>query len=70
MLPRQWYILYLPAAIASTEEERHSIAPLKLFSLFDPSEPLFDYWGCHPVIVYRRVHLFFGRPLWIGEAQR
>ncbi len=57
-------------AIASAEEERHSVAPLKLFSLFDPSEPLFDCWGWHPAIVYRRVHLFFGHPLWIDEAQR
>ena len=60
----------LPVAIASTEEKRHSVAPLKLFSLFDPSEPLFDCWGWHPAIVYHRVHLFFGRPLWIDEAQR
>ena len=60
----------LPVAIASTEEERHSIAPLKLFSLFDPSEPLFDCWGWHPAIVYRRVNLLFGRPIWIREAQR
>ena len=57
-------------AIASTEEERHSLAPLKLFSLFDPSEPLFDCWGWHPAIVYRRVKLLFGRPLWITDAQR
>jgi 1-acyl-sn-glycerol-3-phosphate acyltransferase len=60
----------LPVAIASTEEERHDLAPLKLFSLFDPSEPLFDCGGWHPAIVYRRVHLLFGRPLWIDEAQR
>ncbi len=60
----------LPVAIASTEEERHSVAPLKLFSLFDPSEPLFDCWGWHPAIIYRRVHLLFGRPYKIGEAQR
>jgi 1-acyl-sn-glycerol-3-phosphate acyltransferase len=60
----------LPVAIVSSEEARHPLAPLKLFSLFDPSEPLFDCWGWHPAIVYRRVHLLFGRPLWIGEAQR
>ena len=60
----------LPVAIASTEEERHSLAPLKLFSLFDPSEPLFDCWGWHPAIVYRRVNLLFGRPIWITDAQR
>ena len=60
----------LPVAIASTEEERHSVAPLKLFSLFDPSEPLFDCWGWHPAIVYHRVNVLFGRPIWITEAER
>ena len=60
----------LPVAIASTEEKRHSVAPLKLFSLFDPSEPLFDCWGWHPAIVYRRVNILFGHPIWITEAER
>jgi len=60
----------LPVAIASTDEERHDLAPLKLFSLFDPSEPLFDRGGWHSAIVYRRVHLLFGSPFWIDEAQR
>jgi hypothetical protein len=57
-------------AIAATAEERHAVAPLKLFSFFDPSEPLFDCWGWHPAIIYRHVHLLFGRPLWIDDAQR
>ncbi|ELS04392.1 1-acyl-sn-glycerol-3-phosphate acyltransferase [Xenococcus sp. PCC 7305] len=60
----------LPVAIASTEEYRHSVAPLKLFSLFDPSEPLFDCGGWHPAIVYRSVNILFGHPIWITEAQR
>ncbi len=60
----------LPVAIASTDEKRHSLAPLKLFSLFDPSEPLFDCWGWHPAIVYRRVNILFGHPIWITEAER
>jgi 1-acyl-sn-glycerol-3-phosphate acyltransferase len=63
-------LVILPVAIASTEEERHDLAPLKLFSLFDPSEPLFDCGGWHPAIIYRRVHLLFGCPLLIDEAQR
>ena len=63
-------LVILPVAIASTEEERHDLAPLKLFSLFDPSEPLFDCWGWHPAIIYRRVHLLFGHPYKISEAQR
>ncbi|MEM8673427.1 MAG: lysophospholipid acyltransferase family protein [Cyanobacteria bacterium P01_G01_bin.67] len=60
----------LPVAIVSTEEERHSVAPLKLFSLFDPSEPLFDCWGWHPAIVYRHVNILFGHPIWITEVER
>jgi 1-acyl-sn-glycerol-3-phosphate acyltransferase len=57
----------LPVAIAPTEEERHHLAPLKLFSLFDPSEPLFNCGGWHSAIIYRQVQLFFGSPLWIDE---
>ena len=59
-----------PVAIASTGEKRHSLAPLKLFSLFDPSEPLFDCWSWHPAIVYRSVNIIFGRPIWITETER
>ena len=56
----------LPVAIASMEEESvRSGIPLKLLSLFDPSEPLFDRAGWHPVIVYQRVNVLIGRPYWI-----
>lgn len=56
----------LPVAIASMEEESvRSGVPLKLLSLFDPSEPLFDRAGWHPVIVYQRVNVLIGRPYWI-----
>lgn len=60
----------LPVAIASTDEDRHNLAPLKLFSLFDPTEPLFNCGGWHSAIVYRRVHLLFGYPIWIDAVQR
>ncbi len=60
----------LPIAIASTEETRHSVAPLKLFSWFDSSEPLFDSPDWHPAVLYRHVSLLFGRPLWITDTQR
>ena len=60
----------LPVALASTEEVQYAIAPLKLFSLFDPSEPLFDAWGWHNAIIYYRAHLSFGHPLWITSSQR
>ncbi|MCC3593152.1 lysophospholipid acyltransferase family protein [Microcoleus sp. PH2017_28_MFU_U_A] len=56
----------LPVAIASMEEKSvRSGLPLKLLSLFDPSEPLFDRAGWHPVIVYQRVNVLIGRPYWI-----
>jgi len=46
-------ILAIPAgfAIVSTEEERHNLAPLKLFSCFDPTEPLFNCGDWHSAIV-------------------
>ena len=56
----------LPVAIASMKEKSvRSGLPLKLLSLFDPSEPLFDRAGWHPVIVYQRVNVLIGRPYWI-----
>ncbi|WP_293335701.1 1-acyl-sn-glycerol-3-phosphate acyltransferase [Microcoleus sp. CAWBG58] len=59
-------LVVLPVAIASMEEKSvRSGLPLKLLSLFDPSEPLFDRAGWHPVIVYQRVNVLIGRPYWI-----
>ncbi|WP_341526981.1 1-acyl-sn-glycerol-3-phosphate acyltransferase [Nostoc sp. UHCC 0302] len=55
----------LPIAIASLEEVNTSGFPLRLLSLFDPSEPLFNQPGWHPLVVYRRVAVLIGRPLWI-----
>lgn len=60
----------LPVAIASYEESTNSAVPLKLLSWFDPSEPLFDQDGWHPMVVYQRVHILVGRPLWITASQR
>lgn len=59
-------LVVLPVAIASMEEKSvRSGLPLKLLSLFDPSEPLFDRPGWHPVIVYQRVNVLIGQPYWI-----
>jgi 1-acyl-sn-glycerol-3-phosphate acyltransferase len=60
----------LPVAIASYEEITNSVVPLKLLSWFDPSEPLFDQEGWHPMVVYQRVHILVGHPLWITASQR
>lgn len=60
----------LPVAIASCEESTNSVVPLRLLSWFDPSEPLFEQEGWHPMVVYQRVHILIGRPLWISAAHR
>lgn len=60
----------LPVAIASREEVNTSAVPLKLLSLFDPSEPLFNQPGWHPLVIYRRATVLIGRPLWITPQQR
>lgn len=58
----------LPVAISSVEETVNPIAPLKLFSLFDPSEPLFNKPGWHPAVNYQRVTLSIGKPIRITLA--
>ncbi|MBW4542706.1 MAG: 1-acyl-sn-glycerol-3-phosphate acyltransferase [Myxacorys chilensis ATA2-1-KO14] len=60
----------LPVAIASQAETSNSAVPLRLLSLFDPSEPLFAQDGWHPMILYQRVNLLIGRPIWVTPAQR
>ena len=60
----------LPIAISALEEQVNSIAPLKLFSLFDPSEPLFNQPGWHPSVNYRRVNLSIGHPIEITDLHR
>ena len=60
----------LPVAIAPFEESVSSAVPLKMLSLVDPSEPLFDRPGWHPLVIYRRVNVLIGRPCWITRSQR
>ncbi|WP_026734317.1 lysophospholipid acyltransferase family protein [Fischerella sp. PCC 9605] len=55
----------LPVAIASLEEVNTSAVPLRLLSLFDPSEPLFNQPGFHPLVIYNRVAVLIGCPYWI-----
>ncbi|MBN3891851.1 MAG: 1-acyl-sn-glycerol-3-phosphate acyltransferase [Nostoc sp. JL31] len=55
----------LPIAIASLEEVNTNGFPLRLLSVFDPSEPLFNQNGWHPLVIYRRVAVLIGRPYWI-----
>lgn len=60
----------LPVAIASLQEVKTSAVPLKLLSFFDPSEPLFDQGGWHPLVIYSRVAVLIGRPYWITQSQQ
>ncbi|QLE57529.1 1-acyl-sn-glycerol-3-phosphate acyltransferase [Nostoc sp. TCL26-01] len=55
----------LPVAIASLEEVNTTAFPLKFLSVFDPSEPLFNQSGWHPLVIYQRVAVLIGRPYWI-----
>ncbi len=60
----------LPVAIASQEETVNSAVPLRLLHLFDPSEPLFEQPGWHPMVLHKHVEVLVGRPYWITPRQR
>lgn len=60
----------LPVAIASNEEDSSTGIPLRLLSLFDPSEPLFAKDDWHPMVIYKRLNVLIGRPYWVSPAQR
>lgn len=60
----------LPVAIASREEKRGRIAPLKWFRYFDPSEVLFQGDGWHSAVIYRHVDIVIGKPLMIDKGLR
>lgn len=60
----------LPVAIASQSEMTNLGFPLQFLSLFDPSEPLFKQSGWHPMVIYQRVHVLIGHPIWITNDQR
>lgn len=60
----------LPVAIAAAEETCRLVAPLKLLSWFDPSEPLFRQEGWHPMVIYQRVNVLVGHPRWLTSEER
>ncbi|MGB7275526.1 MAG: lysophospholipid acyltransferase family protein [Geitlerinemataceae cyanobacterium] len=60
----------LPVAIAATQETIQPALPVKFLSLFDPTEPLFDRWSWHPMVIYHRLSILIGRPYWITPAVR
>jgi len=60
----------LPVAVWAQEEWRGVDIPMAFFRWFDPSEPRFQQEGGHPVVLYRRVVLRVGSPLWVTGKQR
>ncbi len=63
-------LVILPVAISSIAETISSAVPLRLLSLFDPTEPLFNQNGWHPLVIYRRVAVLIGRPHRITPLMR
>ncbi|MDX2098119.1 MAG: lysophospholipid acyltransferase family protein [Leptolyngbyaceae cyanobacterium bins.59] len=60
----------LPVAIVPQKESINTTVPLRFLRFFDPSEPLFDQDGWHPLVTYHRVHVAIGRPYWITPDHR
>ncbi len=63
-------VTILPVAIASRRESTHSAFPVRLLHWFDPSEPLFDQNGWHPLVVYHTVNVMIGEPVTITASDR
>ena len=63
-------VAILPVAIASLKEQTSNLAPLSLFKLADPSEPLFDRGGWHHSVRYQHVRVLVGHPIWVKDKQR
>jgi 1-acyl-sn-glycerol-3-phosphate acyltransferase len=59
----------LPVAIISQEESIHPGVPLPLLHFFDPSEPLFERMGWHPIVIYHKVKVAIGQPYLITPTQ-
>ncbi|USR92582.1 1-acyl-sn-glycerol-3-phosphate acyltransferase [Phormidium yuhuli AB48] len=67
--PRQ-DVAILPMAIVALEEQIYQPIPIRLLRMFDPSEPLFDQPGWHPMVVYKRLAVSVGHPYWIRQGDR
>lgn len=63
-------MMIVPVAIASQKELCNPLFPLRMLSWFDPSEPLFNQPGWHPMIFYQSVDVIVGKPIAITAAQR
>lgn len=63
-------VAVLPVAIASVKEVVLPALPVRVLSLFDPSEPMFKKEGFHPMVVYKQVNVLVGRPHWISSSDK
>ncbi|MEM9447284.1 MAG: lysophospholipid acyltransferase family protein [Cyanobacteria bacterium P01_E01_bin.6] len=63
-------VTLLPMAIASRDESNYSGLPVRFLSWFDPSEPLFDHSGLHPLVVYHQVNVMIGHPVTIAANDK
>jgi 1-acyl-sn-glycerol-3-phosphate acyltransferase len=60
----------LPVALISDEKGFESPIPLSLLSWFDPTEPLFQKGGGHPIVIYQNVEVSIGAPIWVTPRDR
>lgn len=60
----------VPVAIAAHRETNNSLMPLRLLSLFDSAEPLFQQPGWHPAVFYHEVDVMIGRPVRVDDRLR
>jgi 1-acyl-sn-glycerol-3-phosphate acyltransferase len=60
-------LVVLPVAIASLSETIYPTIPIRWLTTFDASEPLFYRDDLHPMVMYHRVNLLFGRPYLINR---
>lgn len=63
-------VAILPVAIAARSEFSGPAFPLRALHWIDPSEPLFDRPGWHPLVIYHHVTMFIGQPIWIRASDR
>ena len=60
----------LPVAIASMSETNYPSIPIRWLKQFDRDEPFFERQGLHPMLIYHRARVSFGRPYLINSTQK
>ena len=60
----------LPVAIASLSETNYPSIPISWLKQFDRQEPFFKRQGLHPMLIYHRANVLFGRPYLISASQK